>query len=194
MINIRRINKMKKFKHLTIILTVIFFTACGSETQVNTERPFDLWNYMTSASNYEVEYEIYENDQFTDYYNEEHFQYGDEYVRDSANGEIRLLSNPNSSQILMIEPNNQISIMRYVNLGDSGIFQAPNIRLCSFERFYELYRTKGQTFDNVIQISCTYNSGVYQELYYGFNEGIVSIYEEDNGLKTEYIKVNERRI
>ena len=94
----------------------------------------------------------------------------------------------------MIEPDNQISIIRYVKLGDSGIFQAPNIDVCSLERFYERYRTRGQTFDNVIQISCTYKSGVYQELYYGFNEGIVSIYEEDNGLRTKYIKVDERRI
>jgi len=183
---------MKSFKQLTLTITLVFFTACGTDTQVNTARPFDLWNYMTSASNYEVEYAIYENNQFVDYYTEEHFQYGDEYVRNSASGESKILLN--SNRLLMVEPNNQINIIRYVNLGDSGIFQAPNIRLCSFERFYELYRTKGQTFDNVIQVSCTYNNGVYQELYYGFNEGIVSIYEEDNGLTTEYIKTNEQRI
>ena len=183
---------MKKLKQLTLTLTLIFFTACGTDAQVNTERPFDLWNYMTPASNYEVEYAIYENNQFVDYYIEEHFQYGDEYVRSSVNGETKILLN--SNRLLMVEPTNQISIIRYVHLGDSGIFQAPNIRLCSFERFYELYRTKGQSFDNVIQVSCTYNSGVYQELYYGFNEGIVSIYEEDNGLRTEYIKTNEQRI
>ena len=183
---------MKKFKQLTLTITLIFFTACGTETQVDRDGRFDLWDYMTSASNYAVEYAIYENSQLTDYYTEEHFQYGDEYVRQSTSGETKILLN--SNRLLMIEPDNQINIIRYVSLGDSGIFQAPNIRLCSFERFYELYRTKGQTFDNVIQISCTYNSGVYQELYYGFNEGIVSIYEEDNGLKTEYIKVDERRI
>jgi hypothetical protein len=183
---------MKKFKQFTLMLILVFFTACGTDTQVNTARPFDLWNYMTSSGNYKVEYAIYENNQFIDYYREEHFQYGEEYIRDSANGETKILLN--SNRMLMIEPNNQISIIRYVNLGDSGIFQAPTIRLCSFERFYEIYRTKGQTFDNVIQISCTYNSGLYQELYYGFNEGIVSIYEEDNGLTTEYIKTNEQRI
>jgi hypothetical protein len=183
---------MKKIKQLILIITLVFFTACGTETQVNTSKPFDLWNYMTSAGNYEVEYAIYENNQFTDYYTEEHFQYGNEYVRSSTDGETKILLN--SNRMLMVEPNNQINIIRYVNIGDSGIFQASNIRLCSFERFYEIYRTKGQSFDNVVQVSCTYNSGVYQELYYGFNEGIVSIYEEDNGLKTEYIKTNEQRI
>ena len=73
---------MKKFKQLTLTITLIFFIACGTDTQyVDTARPFDLWNYMTSANNYAVEYAIYENSQLTDYYTEEHFQYGDEYVR-----------------------------------------------------------------------------------------------------------------
>ena len=183
---------MKNFKQLTLTLTLVFFTACGTDTQVNTARPFDLWNYMTSASNYEVEYAVYENNQVLDYYVEKHFQYGDEYVRDSVNGETKILLN--SNRMLMVEPNNQVNIIRYVNIGDSGIFQAPNIHLCNFERFYEIYRTKGETFDNVIQVICTYHNGIYQELNYGFNEGIVSIYEEDNGLITEYVKVSERRI
>ncbi|CAA6824891.1 MAG: Unknown protein [uncultured Sulfurovum sp.] len=49
-------------------------------------------------------------------------------------------------------------------------------------------------FNNVLQISCTLKSGSYQELYYGYNEGIVAIYEENAGLKTEYIKVAEHEI
>jgi len=38
------------------------------------------------------------------------------------------------------------------------------------------------------------NSGVYQEFYYGYNEGIVSLYEKDAAFEKEYVKVSERAI
>lgn len=187
----RRI-KMNKLQKTLILFSLIFFTACGSETNIDTSRGFDMWDYMTSTSNYEVEYDIYENGQKTDYYTEIHRQLGSQYERESSSGITSLFLN--SGSIFMKEPNNSINIVRFLHLGDLNIFQSPTIKQCDLERFYETYRNKESTFYNVLQVTCTSVSGVYQEFYYGYNEGIVSIYEENNGLTTEYVKRFEREI
>ena len=33
-------NKMKKIKKLTLMLSLMFFTACGTEGQIDTTKPF----------------------------------------------------------------------------------------------------------------------------------------------------------
>jgi hypothetical protein len=187
---------MNKLKKAILSLSIIFFTACGSETQINPSLGFDMWDYMTSARNYEVEYDVYENGLKTDYYAETNRQYGSEYERVSSTGVTKLLQgNYNSQTLLQLEPDNtSITIYRYLYLGDSGIFQSPDIQLCSLERFYDSYQNKGLPFYNVIQVNCTYRSGFYQEFYYGYNEGIVHIYQNDNGHITEFAKVGEREI
>ena len=183
---------MKKFKQLTLMLTIIFFTACGTETNINPSLGFDMWDYMTSARNYEVEYDVYENGVKRDFYVETHRQFGREYERESASGLTTLLLNSNG--ILKNDPNGSTSIIRFLHMGDSGIFQSPDIQLCNLERFYENYQNKGLPFYNVIQVNCTYKNGFYQELYYAYNEGIIHIYEDDNRYITEYAKVGEREI
>ncbi|CAA6813861.1 MAG: Unknown protein, partial [uncultured Sulfurovum sp.] len=175
---------MNKLKKITLTFSLLFFTACGSENNINPDLGFDMWEYMTSARNYEVEYDVYENGSKTDFYLETHRQFGSEYERESSNGVTTLLLSTNN--ILMKESSNNTNIIRYLHLGDKGIFQSPNIQLCTLERFYDTYQNKNSIFNNVLQISCTLKSGSYQELYYGYNEGIVAIYEENAGLKTEY--------
>jgi len=182
---------MKILNSIILSLTLLFFSACGTEEHIDTTRVFDLWDYMTSSSNYEVGYDIYENDVNTGSYLETHRQLNLEktvYERQSAFGTTTLYLS--SSQILMSEPTGNINILRYIYLGDRGVFQSPDIQLCSFDRFYDNYLS----FHNVIQIVCTSRSGVYQEFYYGYNEGIVSFYEKDGAFEKEYVKVSERAI
>jgi len=186
---------MNKLKKITLTLSIIFFTACGTEADRDTINPnlgFDMWNYMTSSRNYEVEYAVYENGLRTDYYTETHRLLGDTYERESNNGLTRI--SLSSNRLLMRDPQDTTSIIRFTHLGDRGIFQSPNIRLCTLERFYNSYQTKGPPFYNVIQVNCSYQNGFYQEFYYGYNEGIVHIYEEKNGAITEYVKVSEKEI
>jgi len=184
---------MNKLKKITLTLTILFFTACGTETDnINPDFGFDMWDYMTSARNYEVEYDLYENGVRTDYYVETHRQFGDKYERESDNGLTSIFLN--SDRLLMNDSNGNTSIIRFTHLGDSGIFQSPDIQLCTLERFYDDYQNKGLQFYNVIQVNCKYKTGFYQEIYYGYNEGIVHIYEDDNGQITEYAKVGEREI
>jgi len=184
---------MKKLMFTLLSSTILLFTACGTTSQVDTRKVFDLWNYMTSDRNYDVVYSVYENNRRVGQYEETHLQYGDEYERQSDTGTTRLLANPN--RILMQEPSgDNISILRYVYLGDKGIFQSSDIKVCSFERFYDTYRTQDNTFYNVVQVSCTTHSGLYSEYYYAYNEGIVAFYQKDNNIEKEYIKISERRI
>ncbi|MBU1669332.1 hypothetical protein KKC13_13080 [bacterium] len=185
---------MKKLKLLFLSLLLVFFSACGTGTssEIDPDRGFDMWEYMTSTLNYEVEYAIYENNVETDYYVETHKMYTDEYVRESSSGVTTLLLNGN--RILMREPSEDVTIERYVYLGDRGVFQSASIQLCSVEHFYETYTNKGMTFHNVLMIGCTSRSGVNQEFYYGYNEGIVYIYKNDGVNEIEWLKVAEEPI
>lgn len=182
---------MKKLKLLLFSSLLVLFSACGTgiSSGIDPDRGFDMWEYMTSTLNYEVEYDIYENGEKTDYYSETHKMYTDEYVRESSSGVTTLSLNGN--KILMREPLEDVTIERYVYLGDRGVFQSSFIQLCTVEHFYETYTNKGQTFNNVLMIGCTSKSGVNQEFYYGYNEGIVSIYEDDGTNEKEWVKVKE---
>ena len=183
---------MNKLKKISLSLSLMFFTACGTETSINPSLGFDMWDYMTSARNYEVGYDIYENGLKTDYYDEIHRQLGEEYRRESAGGLTQILLGANT--LLMNEPNSSTTIIRFLHLGDSGVFQSNNIQNCVLDKFYDTYQNKGLLHYNVIQVNCNFRSGVYQEFYYGYNEGIVNIYEDNNGFITEYVKVSEREI
>jgi hypothetical protein len=183
---------MNKLKKIILAFSLVFFTACGTETEINPNLGIDMWEYMTSVQSYEVEYDVYENNLKTDFYIETHRQFGTEYERESASGLTKLLLGANT--ILKLEPNKSTTIIRFLYLGDSGIFQSENIQLCSLERFYDTYQNKGSVFHNVIQVTCTLKSGRYQEFYYAYNEGIVALYEENSEFTIEYVKIAERAI
>lgn len=183
---------MNGLKKIILTLFLLLFTSCGTQTQIDPNNGFDMWEYMTSASNYEVTYVVYENDIQVDTYVETQKQYGSEFERISSNATTTLYSS--SDSILMQEPNNSINVIRYLQLGDRNIFQSSTLELCTLDRFYNEYQNRGHLFYNVLQVKCTTTSGVYQEIYYGYNEGIVSIYEENSGVVTEYVKISEKAI
>jgi hypothetical protein len=187
-------------KKLTLVLTssiLLWIVGCGTtETtdEIDPSRGFDMWEYMTSPLDYEVEYAVYQNGTESDYYVETNqvSDNGSTYERQSDTGTTTLYLS--SSYILMKEPVQDVEVSRYVNLGDSHVFQASDIDDCTVERFYATYAIHGSSFDNVLMINCLSNSGLKQEFYYGYSEGIVAIYKDDNSAITEYIKVNEKRI
>lgn len=189
---------MNKLKVLLLSIWLLFFSACGTGTtsDVDPDRGFDMWEYMTSTLNFEVEYAVYENGVETDYYVEENRMYTNEYERESSSGITTLYLDGNT--ISMEESsngvNNNITIERYIYLGDSGVFQSSSIQLCSVDHFYETYQREGKIFNNVLMIGCISKSGVKQEFYYGYNEGIVAIYENDGFNEREWIKVGENPI
>ena len=187
---------MSKIKSLLLTLLLLFLTACGTETQIDPRQEFDLWDYLTSSFSYDVTYQIYENDLATNIHSERNTQFGDHYIRQSNTGTTTLFLG--NEQILMRENTQNggedINVIRYVYLGDRAVFQSPSFQLCTFERFYDQYSTHGSTFFNTIQIACTSISGTYQEFYYAYDEGLDSIYREENGFKTEYVKIGESRI
>jgi len=187
---------MKKLKLFVLSITLLFFTACGTEREINTDskKVFDMWRYMTSTFDYKIEYDVYENGQKVDYYIENNMLYdnGDTYERRSETGRTTLYLN--SRIIVMKEPTRDVEIERYVHVGDVNVFKASSIDICSIKHFYSEYRIKNSLFENVLMVDCLTKSGVIQEFYYGFNEGIVAIYEKDGKNIKEYVKVDEKRI
>ncbi len=178
----------------TILVSILGCRATESSYDIDSDRGFDMWNYMTSTLNYEVEYDIYNNGDKQDYYIEDNrvFDNGKTYERRSANDRTVLYLN--SNYILMKEPSRDVEIKRFVHLGDNHIFNASNIDNCSLDRFYPKYIVYNSTFNNVLRVNCLTKSGVKQELYYGYSEGIVAIYQNDHSTITEYVKVNEKPI
>ena len=184
---------MKNFKPLLLSSLVLLFTACGTETIEETPNRFDMWNYMTAAVDQNVEYEVYENDRKVDYYEEEHRMVNDNtYTRESSNGLTTLYLN--GRDIEMKDPSQTIIVERYVYLGDNGIFRAPTLKECRAERFYNTYERKGEIFHRVLLVECESQSGVIQQFYYGYNEGLVVTYTNNGTVKEERIKVRERRM
>jgi len=187
---------IKKIKRLLLFGLLLFFTACGTErrNEIDTTRGFDMWEYMTSTLDYEVQYNIYVNNGKVDEYSETNrvFDNGNTYERRSTNDRTTLYLNGRS--ISMKEPSRDVEIERYVHLNDKNVFRGNSIDMCVIERFYPIYDIKSWTFENVLMVGCTSKSGVKQEFYYGYNEGIVAIYEEDGDSTKEYVKVKEKRL
>ena len=184
---------MKKLK-LLLFSSVLFFTACGTtETIDSTSTRFDIWEYMTATVDYKVEYDVYENGQKVDYYEEEHRMVNnDTYTRESSSGLTTLYRN--GRDIEMKEPSQTIKVERYVYLGDKGIFHAPTLKDCTAERFYNTYERKGMVYHRVLLIECESNSGVTQQFYYGYNEGLIVTYTNNGVLEEERVKIGESRL
>ena len=188
---------MKKLKLLLTSTILLFVAGCGTtepSNEIDADRGFDMWEYMTSPLNYEVEYAVYENGAETDYYTETNqvFDNGNTYERRSDTGRTPLYLN--SNYILMKEPTIDVEISRYVHLGDSHVFRSSDVNNCTIKRFYPTYTVHGSNFNNVLMVDCLSKKGVKQELYYGYSEGIVAIYQDNDSVITEYIKVSEKRI
>jgi hypothetical protein len=184
---------MKKLTLLFLSSIMMLLTACGTDSRLNNPTRFDMWEYMTATVDYGVKYEFYENGQFVSDYVEEHrLLTNDTYERVSNDGVTTLYLN--GSNILMREPSQDVSVERYVYLGDRGIFHATTIRSCNAERFYRTYEIRGSHFNDVLMVECESTSGVLQRYFYGYNEGLVAIYKDDGINEKEWIKVDESRI
>ena len=189
---------MKKMKLLWAVpFSLFIIQGCGTtdkSNDINPAKGFDMWNYMTSPSSYEIEYSFYENGNKIDYYIETNhlFDKGHTYERKSDTGRTTLYLN--SNYIVMKEPTRDVEINRYVHLGDTHIFTSGDIDNCIVERFYDSYNVHNSIFKNVLMINCISKSGAEQKLYYGYSEGIVAIHQYDNSLIKEYVKVGEKAI
>lgn len=187
---------MKNLKRNLITLSLLFFTACGTEQSEPPIKPalgFDMWDYMTSSRNYEVTYDHYEDNQTADVYVEMHRQLGGkEYRKESSNNlsTLTLYSN----RIEMEEPNDKITVVRFVHLDDTHVFKSSTLEDCTLKAFHETYKRRNLTFHNVLQVNCLSKEGAKQEFYYGYNEGVVALYKEENGVTTEYVKIGEKSL
>ena len=181
---------MKKLKQYSLVSMIVLFTACGTESIVNNPERVDMWDYMTSALNYSVKYDIYENRIKTNYYEEDHRRLSDEiYESVSTDGVTTLYLT--GSIITMQEPDQEVIIKRYLHLGDENIFNGKFIDNCRFAQYYKDYEVKGEIFHGIVMVACTSVSGVKQEYYYGYNEGLVYRYIDDGISIKERVKTHE---
>ena len=186
---------MKKLKLLSLsAITLLLFTACGTtESSIDNTKRFDLWAYMKAPIDYKVTYDIYKNGKKIKFYEESHRLLDDNtYERVSSEGVTTLSTN--ESEIEMEEPTQTVKINRYVYLGDKNIFRGEYISSCTFKDYYKNYEIKGEVFHEVLMVECRSVSGVTEEYYYGYNEGIVYQHVDDKGTITERVKVHETRL
>jgi hypothetical protein len=180
---------MKVLKLLSII---ILFIGCGGTGY--EKNPLDMWLYMTPDRSIDVNYIAYENGKETDFFTETVKVFSSGTV-ERVSGEDKTTLIPYSDKILEEEPNgDRVEIKRLVYVGDKNVFQSPSIRLCTIDDFFENFRTKDMEFYNVIKVHCISNSGVISDIYYGYDEGIVYLYRNENGSISEVLKIRDTQL
>ncbi len=185
---------MKQIKFLLFISIIIFIGGCG-DTYIDDiyNKEYDMWEYMTPSSSYDIEYAVYENGIRVDNFYETTKVFASGIVeRDS--GDERTILTPYQDTIRVEESDGEvIQVQRYIRIEDENIFQSPSIRSCRADDYFRSIVIKGVEFFNVIKVACQTDSS-NSDIYYGYNEGIVSIYRSENGLITEIVKIDERRL
>ena len=191
---------MRKLTMLMIMVVSLLFTACGgtddefyNNDSESGAKVYDMWKYMTPNNSYDVEYDKYENGKKIDYFFEvtKVFQNG-VVERTSGNERTTLTLNQNSIKIEESD-GSVVQVQRYVKIGDTNVFQSATIKSCIADNFLRSLTIHGSEFYNVIKITCR-TEGSSSELYYAYEEGIVSVYRDNGKVKTEIVKVDERRL
>ncbi|HHB93972.1 MAG TPA: hypothetical protein ENK88_02325 [Campylobacterales bacterium] len=183
---------MKKFKILLFIITLWFIGGCGN-SYVHEENVYDMWEYMTPQYSYDYEYNIYENGKQTDYFYETIKVFSSSEVQRESGDEQTTLTRYDNS-IRVEQPNGEVvQVQRFVKIGDTDIFQSSTIHSCKADDYFRSIIIKGVEFYRVIKVACQTDSGS-SDIYYGYNEGIVSIYRNENSTITEIVKVDERQL
>jgi hypothetical protein len=176
------------------MIVVLIIGGCGTTYDEDIyAQEYDMWEYMTPSASYDVEYVVYEDGRETDYFYETTKVFASGVV-ERVSGDERTILTPYEDSIRVEEPNGEVvQVQRYIKIGDSNIFQSPSIHSCRADEYFRSIVIKGVEFYRVIKVSCQTDSGS-SEIYYGYDEGIVSIYRNENGSITEIVKVDERRL
>ena len=191
---------MRKITLFMVIVISILFTACGgtdddflNDDLDSSAKIYDMWNYMTPNKSYDIEYDKYEDGRKTDYFFEVTKVFNDGVV-ERISGDNRTTLTLNENSIKVEEPDgNVVQVQRYVKIGDTNVFQSSNIKSCIADNFLRSITIHGSEFFNVIKVTCRTDSSS-SELYYAYDEGIVSVYRDDGRVKTEIVKVGEKRL
>ena len=187
---------MKKIQLLLLISISTLFLACGTteEDMVREDNDgrtiYDMWDYMTPESSFQVEYDIYRDGRKDDYIIETVRVFDDNHVeRDSDDGLTTLRLRRDAIEVK--EPNgSKIQVQRFVKIGDRDIFQSSSNR-CTLDDFYRAITIKRIEFYRVLKVVCRKENQT-NEFYYGFNEGIVATYSDGNRETIELVKIDER--
>jgi len=187
---------MKKIKILFFAI-ILFIVGCG-DTYVSEEdvyeKEYDMWVYLTPEHSYDVKYAVYENEELSDYFYETTKVLDSKVVQRVSGDEVTTLT-LYDDYIKMEEADHTIvEIKRYVKVGDNDIFYSPSLKLlCKADDYFRSITIKGIEFYQVMKVSCITDKNK-KDIYYGYNEGIVSIHKVEDGLITDIVKVDEVRL
>ena len=190
---------IKKIQLLILISASILLLGCGTaqdDIEVGSDGRdiYDMWSYMTPQDSFQVEYDIYVDGRKDDYMIETMRVFDDNRVeRESDDGITRLRLRRDAVELR--EPDGvTIQVQRFVKIGDRDIFQSSSsIGSCTLDDFYREITIKGSKFYRVLHVICK-KRGTTNEFYYGFDEGIVATYSDDNREIVELVKIDEREI
>ena len=186
---------MKKIKILLFVITILFIGGCGNGyvNEDDNSKEYDMWEYMTPEYSFDIEYALYENGKRTDYFYETTKVFSPTEVQRQNGDEITTLTS--YDDVIRVEqPNGEVvEVDRFIKIGDNNIFKSSTIHSCRADKYFRSIVIKGVEFYRVIKVACQTDSGS-SDIYYGYNEGIVSIYRNENGNITEIVKVDERQL
>lgn len=180
--------------HILLLVTIgLILGACGTNTKEDKQpKTYDMWEYMTPTSNIEVEYNLYENGQKVNYSFETIKLLSSNVVEQTDGNEVTILTAHANTIDMHPQGKERIEVQRSVKIGDTNIFKAANLS-CKIVNHIPEEEIKNFTFYDIIKVTCQ-KGNIYREIYYGYQEGIVSFYENSGGYITEKIKVRETKL
>jgi len=188
---------MKKIKILFFTI-ILFIVGCGDTSSYVDDdvysKEYDMWVYLTPENSYDIKYVVYENGEQTDSFYETTKVLETGAVQRVSGDEVTTLI-PYDDIIKKEESDGTIiDIQRHVKIGDSDIFHSSSSNLfCKADDYFLSIVIKDIEFYQVMKVSCTTDLNK-KDIYYGYNEGIVAIHKEENGLITDIVKVDEIRL
>ncbi|NEW60072.1 hypothetical protein GSY74_02145 [Sulfurovum sp. bin170] len=185
---------MRKLHLLLFVTIALIFGACGTNIEDDRySKTYDMWRYMTPPYTIDVEYAIYENGQRTDYFFETTKLFPSGIVERVSGEDITVLT-PYDNYINMDERGgDRVEVQRIVKIGDTNIFRTSSALSCKVDDYFFEITIRGSRFHEVIKVSCQ-KGAVYSEIYYAYEEGIVSFYKKSGVDITETVKVREIKL
>ncbi|SFV51667.1 Alcohol dehydrogenase [hydrothermal vent metagenome] len=185
---------MKRLQLLLFIIIALIFGACGTNIEDDRySKTYDMWMYMTPTYTIDVEYDVYKNGQKIDYFIETTKLFPSGVVERVSGEDVTVLT-PYDNYIEMDERDgDRVEVQRFVKIGDTNIFQSSSDLLCRIDDYFFEKTIRGSRFQEVIKISCQ-KGAIQSEIYYAYEEGIVSFYENNGRDITETVKVREIKL
>ena len=185
---------MIQLRLILFITIALIFGACGTDVKDNKQdKTYDMWKYMTPPYTVDVEYTTYKIGQPTDSFIESNRVFSSFEVERVSGDDVTLLTRYDNYIEMFEKEGERVEIQRFIKTGDTNIFNSSSNLSCRVDDYFFEIIIKNYKFHEVIKINCQ-KGDTYSEIYYAYEEGIISLYQNRSGDITEIVKRREIKL